>query len=214
MARATFVKKAQKDIYKRGKRVEYVSQKGKRAGQTLSKIDRTIPCDESDEILIHKGESYYWWAFMNGPVNYSKTQPRQSQLTNSSFLSSLYALQERIGDESAVTKEDFDSLKEEIISEAEDLKSQCEDSLSNMPDSLQYSPTGELLQERIDALENWISELEGVECEDYDEEELTSGIKEENPEASEDELSTLLAEKIEELVSEAMDELQNCSCDF
>ena len=32
MARATFVNKAQKDIYQNGKRVEYVSQKGKREG--------------------------------------------------------------------------------------------------------------------------------------------------------------------------------------
>lgn len=51
MARATFVKSAQKDIYTYGKRVEYVSQKGKRKGQTLSKTDKTIPRDEKLEEL-------------------------------------------------------------------------------------------------------------------------------------------------------------------
>ena len=50
MARATFVKSARRPIYQRGKMVEYVSKKGKREGQTLSKLDRTIPYDENDEI--------------------------------------------------------------------------------------------------------------------------------------------------------------------
>ena len=54
MALVNLVKSAQKDIYTRGKRVEYVSQKGKQAGQTLSKIDKTQPFDETDEILIKK----------------------------------------------------------------------------------------------------------------------------------------------------------------
>ena len=58
MARAQFVEKAKKPIYKHGKRVEYVSQRGKRAGQTLTKLDRSQPEDENDEILINVGESY------------------------------------------------------------------------------------------------------------------------------------------------------------
>jgi hypothetical protein len=34
-----------------------------------------------------------------------------------------------------------------------------------MPESLQSSPTGEMLQEGIDALDNAISELECIDCE-------------------------------------------------
>ena len=59
MAKVNFVKSARKPIYQRGRRVEYVSKKGKREGQTLSKIDRTLPEDEKDEIFINVGESYY-----------------------------------------------------------------------------------------------------------------------------------------------------------
>jgi hypothetical protein len=48
MAKANFVKKAQKDIFVNGKRVKYVSLKGKRKGQTLSKIDRTVSRDDTE----------------------------------------------------------------------------------------------------------------------------------------------------------------------
>lgn len=65
MATATFVKSARKDIYSCGKRVELVHQRGKHAGEKYSKIDRTQPRDENDSILIHKGESYWTWCFMN-----------------------------------------------------------------------------------------------------------------------------------------------------
>jgi hypothetical protein len=46
MAKSTFVKKAQKNIYERGKEVSYVSEKGTKKGQTLTKTDRTVPADE------------------------------------------------------------------------------------------------------------------------------------------------------------------------
>ena len=49
MAKANFIEIAKKPIYKRGKRIEYVSKRGKRAGQTLSKIDRNQPANENDE---------------------------------------------------------------------------------------------------------------------------------------------------------------------
>ena len=49
MAKANFIEIAKKPIYKRGKRIEYVSKQGKRAGQTLSKIDRNQPANENDE---------------------------------------------------------------------------------------------------------------------------------------------------------------------
>lgn len=51
MARAIFVEAAKKPIYKRGKRVEYTSKRGKRKGQTLSKIDRNQPADEMTRFL-------------------------------------------------------------------------------------------------------------------------------------------------------------------
>lgn len=194
MAKFTFVKKARKDIYTHGKRVEYISKKGKREGQTLSKLDRTLPRDEDDTIFIHKGESYFWWAFQRGPVLYSKTQPKPSQLTQSTFLSSVYSLGERISELVDINdKDDFDSIKEELLSEIEELKDQCQESLENMPESLQYSPVGELLQERIDELDSWYSDIDTIEVEEIEQED------EETDEEFQERLSELIYSSVSEL---------------
>lgn len=209
MARAHYVNKAQKNIYVQGKRVEYVSEKGKRQGQTLSKIDKTIPDNKDDQILIAKGEPYWWWQFMHGGKHYSKTQPRPSQLTQSGFLSTLYEVQERIVDFECDNKDDFDSFRDEVVSDLQSLLDDTQSSLDSMPEHLQESSVS---YERIPALEEYISELEGIEC-DYDEDELRDEVKEENEDADEDAIEELLKEKIQEKVNDAIEELQNCSCD-
>jgi hypothetical protein len=180
MARANFVNKAQKDIFTFGKRVEYVSAKGKREGQTLSKTDRTIPRDDNDTIFIAKGESYYWWQFQNSPKQYSKTSPRASQLTQSGYLSTLYGITEQIEDFSTDSIDELSDFVDNIKTELEDLRDTTQESLDNMPENLQYSPTAELLQERVDALETAIDELDAIDL-DYDE-------------TDEDELKELVAE--------------------
>jgi len=163
MAKVTFVKSAQKPIYQFGKRVEYVSQKGKREGQTLTNTDRSQPRDENDYIFINEGESYYWWQFKNGGKNISKTSPKRSQLTQSSFLSQIYSIEENISTFHSTDPDDCINSLEQWIEELNEMKEQCEESLSNMPESLQSSPTGELLQERIDGLDEIIQEMESID---------------------------------------------------
>lgn len=220
MAKATFVKKAQKDIYGRGKQVQYESKKGKRIGQMITKIDRTIPCDEGDYIMITKGESYYYWSFMNGPINYSKRQPKPSQLTQSSYLQQFYEMQERVAEFDADTADDFKEFVETLISDLEELRDTTQESLDNMPESLQSGPTGELLQERVDELENIISDLESIDL-DYDEldedevkEEIADDL-DEGEELSDEEMIEKVDEKKREheceWVSNAMEELQGIS---
>jgi hypothetical protein len=187
MARSNFVKAAQKDIYTFGKHVKYESKKGKRAGQELTKLDRTVPKDKSDIIFIAKGESYYWWQFKNSGKHFSKTAPKPSQLTQSNYLSQLYSIRETIDDITAETADDLQAFVEDVKSQLEDLKSETESSLENMPDSLQSSPTGELLQERIDALDNAINEFDNLDLE-YSPEE-----------GEEDGLEDWINEKIEEI---------------
>ena len=129
MARATFVKKARKDI------------------------------PNTD---IKAGDSYYWWAFMSGgrggPKRYSKTRPRASQLTQSEFLSEIYAAQELL--DAASDADSTIAALEDARSAVESAKDNCEDKLSNMPDSLQQGTTGQLLQDRIDNCERIISEID------------------------------------------------------
>lgn len=118
---------------------------------------------------IKVGDSYYWWKFRFGGKHVSKTAPTRSQLTQSGFLSSLYEIEDRISDSVCETKDDFDSFKEELTGDIENLKDECQDSLDNMPEhSQESSSSGELLRERIDGLESWISEIESIEV-DWDE---------------------------------------------
>lgn len=224
MAKANFVKKAQKDIYTHGKHVEYESLKGKRAGQMKSKTDRTIPENENDTILIAAGESYYWWQFKNGPKHISKERPKQSQLTQSNYLGQLYSIQEQIDDIKCDSPDDLESVVDAIKSDLESLKEETEGSLENMPESLQSSPTGELLQERIDALDSAISEFENIDCSDYEEPEETD-LKEEiaeeegidmekdnwEEEITEEMLSDKKQEKVQEWLDEKINEIQGIS---
>lgn len=118
---------------------------------------------------IKKGDSYYWWKFRYGGKHVSKTPPRPSQLTGSEFLSTVYAVQESLGDCSADDdRDDIKSCVEEVISELNNLKDETDGKLSNMPDSLQTGPTGELLQNRVDELDSMISELESIDLDDED----------------------------------------------
>ena len=171
MAKATFIKAARKDIYVRGKLVQLVHEKGKNAGQKYTKRDRTQPEDERDEILIHKGESYWTWAFMNQPPHYSKERPRASQLTQSEFLSTYYSIQEEIEDWSPENPEDVEEFVDIIKGELEDLRDETQDRLYNMPEQLQESDSGQLLQERIDECDNLINELECIDTTPDEEDE-------------------------------------------
>lgn len=138
MARATFVKSAQKDIYTHGKRVSYISQKGKKQGQELFKLDRTVPRDKSDKVYIAKGASYWHWQFKNSPTkNISKTQPKQSQLTQSTYLQTIYSIQEKVSDCSFSTTDELAEFVTEIKDELEELKDTTQESLDRMPESLQ-----------------------------------------------------------------------------
>ena len=155
------------------------------------------------EAGIKKGDSYYWWKFRFGGKRFSLTPPRRSQLTQSNFYSQLYDAEDAIGDLEAGAFSDVSSLQSEIDSikdNLESLKSECEDSLSNMPDSLQSAPTGELLQERIDELDNLISELDSI---DYSEPEEATKEDKLPKESLEDAQDRLLLERCQEVIDEA-----------
>jgi hypothetical protein len=149
---------------------------------------------------IKKGEPYWWWKFRFGGKHYSKTPPRQSQLTQSGFLSQVWGLEEQLADMKPEAFEDAEALKDERDSLAEEIRQageECSEKRDNMPDSLQDSETGELLQSRADECESFADELEAVDLEDYEGPEPEEG-KQKPPE-----LTEWLEGKI--------DELQGCS---
>lgn len=151
MARATFVKQAQRDYT----------------------ADETgIPGG------IKKGQSYYWWKFRYGGKRFSLTAPRPAQLTQSAFYGTLYDIQDTVAGYEA--DDSLASNVPDLISQLEELRDECQSSLDNMPEGLQQGSTGELLQERIYGLDNAISELEGIDLDAPEPEEFEEPEREED----------------------------------
>jgi hypothetical protein len=163
---------------------------------------------------VKKGNPYYWWKFRFGPIHYSKEPPRRSQLTQSAYFASLYDIEDAIEEIGASsTIEDLTSTLDAIINDIEDLKSTTEDSLDNIPDNLKDAPTGTLLQERIDALQEWIDELEGVDVE-FDEEEMKREAEEEADKDDKfyaDEVASIIEQKKLERMEAICAEIQGVS---
>jgi len=146
---------------------------------------------QKDNSVVKKGESYYWWKFRFGGRHVSKTHPRPSQLTQSEYLSTAYALQEQIEDIS-IDPSDLQAAVDELRSVADEVRNlgeEQEGKIGNMPDSLQDSDTAQMLQSRAEACEEVAGELEsaaddienldpigGEETED-DEHELTGQVE-------------------------------------
>ena len=119
---------------------------------------------------IKKGESYWHWSFYNGRASsrkhYSKTKPKPSQLTGSPFLSTLYGCEEAVQDlkaDSYDSMEDFESDIEGIKGDLENLRDETQSSFDNMPEGLQQGDTGQLLEARVQGLEDLIGEFDGLD---------------------------------------------------
>ena len=135
------------------------------ATATFVKKSRKDWEDESGRIIVKKGESYWWWQFAFNPRTISKIKPRRSQLTKSNYLQRVYDIEDDIMN----TTSDFESARENRVADIEDLINDQNESLQNMPEHLHDSPVGSLLQERIESLENWISELSVLDLSDENE---------------------------------------------
>jgi len=123
-----------------------------------------------DNPVCKKGESYYWWEFRFGGKNYSATPPRQSQLTQSEFLSQVYEYCETLEDLTLDIEVDRDSIMdakcdlrddiEDVKHALETLSQEQEDKLDNMPEQLQCSETGEMLSERAESCQDMADALD------------------------------------------------------
>lgn len=146
---------ARSNIYRDGIRVP--DPKTKRG----YRIDRSKPNPEGDHLLVEKGERYYRWKLYNGPLQISISPPKRSQLTGSEFLGTVWDIED---DELSSFAGDPEDL-EEIVERLTELRDECEEKRDNMPEGLYDSPTGELLGERYDYLEEMIGEIEDKKSE-------------------------------------------------
>ena len=133
-----------------------------------------------DNPVAKKGEPYYWWKFRYSGKQFSKTPPRPSQLTQSEFLSTMYGAQEDLEDaiNQGSTVADLEAAKDALLETIEELRDMSQNSLDNMPDQLQEGDTGQMLQERVDAMDSWESDLDSIDFDaptDDDGNELEEG---------------------------------------
>jgi hypothetical protein len=157
-----------------------------------------------DNPAVKKGEPYYWWAFQFAGKRYSKTYPKRSQLTQSSFLSTLWDMEDGMHDrfKGCADQGDFESARDDLVSEITELADETQGSLDNMPDQLQEADTGQMLQERIEALEGWANELEGVDCTIDIDDEDEEGPADADEELDENDPDQELKDRIEEICNE------------
>jgi hypothetical protein len=160
---------------------------------------------------IAKGDSYYWWTFRNGGKHISKEKPRRSRLTQSSFNSTLWDIEDDLQEIEAENAEDLETIVQEYIDRIMELKEETEQNLENMPEQLQESS---ILPERIEALNIWISELESIDLE-VDEDEIKTEVKErvssEN-DPIESIVATMAEERVQEKIDEILDEIKSTAC--
>ena len=123
--------------------------------------------------------SYWTWSLCYGgrhQKRYAKQRPRPSQTTASEFLSALYAIQESMEDAEPTDADDFVSMRDAWAEEIRELGDQQTEKFDNMPPGLQDGDTGQLLQERADAMEQWAGEVESVEVDTEDDSDTVENL--------------------------------------
>ena len=151
----------------------------------MPRVNRVEHCRKSpgacgkcgEEIKIK--DAYVWWKFRYGGkcIRCAKPGcvPKPSDLTQSEFYGTLYSIQE--AGFTADTLEDLESERDDIKGQLEELRDEQEEKRSNMPESLQESDTGNTLQERYDALEEAVNNLDSVNFNKEDDETLDEAIE-------------------------------------
>lgn len=155
----------------------------------MAKVEHKKAGKDYPDQGIKKGDMYYTWSpGFRGPTMRSKTPPRPSQLTANDFLVAYYQVVEAIEDAMAdardpakpvPTAEECGSMRDGWVSDLENARDELQDKFDNMPEGFQEGETGQTMQERIEAAESFIGELEGVDFE-YEESDLPEGADEED----------------------------------
>lgn len=136
---------------------------------------------------IKKGDTYWWTQEFRGPKRYFKTRPKPSQYASGDFMPTWLS----VGEELAMAQADgLEDAVSTAVSQLEELRDSTQEKFDNMPEGLQQGDTGQLLEGRVNACDEWIDALQEVDLEDRD------------PDVSE---ADWLVSKLEELTSSEPD---------
>jgi uncharacterized protein YukE len=110
---------------------------------------------------INKGDNYYFAQIKTGPRSSRTIRSRnpipRSQLTTSSFKSQLYDIE----DTAFYAVSEASDLRD-IAERVRELGQEAQESLDNMPEGLQQGDTGQLLEERVNAMDGWADDIEST----------------------------------------------------
>jgi len=184
--------------------------------ETIKKARKDYPNDE-----IKKGDTYYKWSFNFGPTFKSLVYPTRSQLTRSDFLGQLYDMEDGLSTrfEGLDNESDIEAARDDLVGDIQNLLDETQERLEGMPEQLrETSQSGETLQERVDGLEGWVSDLESIDTsvdEDFDSEEVDEEDFDEGEDPKEakqrimDERSQGKEDRIQEIIDEILETSAN-----
>ena len=167
---------------------------GKATSQKANKEYKCLKCGAT----INKGETYYKIVarFSRPKIRCLHCKPQRSELTTSDYLSWLWDLQDNLSSRYDLKDE---VAKDDLYSELENMQSDLQDRFDNIPEQFQEGDAAQTLQDRIDSLDNAISEIDCLEfpCrEDLEDEDLTEEEIDERYEELLDEYEIALVEII------------------
>lgn len=129
----------------------------------VHKVDKARKDDPHNGIKV--GDTYYWWKFKNrvgnGTVVKSLTPPKASQLTRSEFAGRWRSIEEQISE--LPLDESLHEALQSIAGDLHELADEQDEKFNNMPEGLQQGDTGQLLEARRDAANEWADALEGLD---------------------------------------------------
>jgi hypothetical protein len=144
-----------------------------------SSVGKEITCKRCQRAIKPK-ETYYYYTRRFSRVgkgvrfnHCSAHRPRPTDLSSSPMAEIREAQEDaQKAIDSASCGADMMSALEDLKSVADDVKTRAEESLENMPEGLrENSDSGQQLQERIDALESYIDELDSVSVDGVEQKE-------------------------------------------
>ncbi len=121
--------------------------------------------------IIPVGSPYLYVDFYSGrtAVRCTNCGFKPSETTENPYLQRVYEIREDYEEKlNNCTGEDLESIKEDLISDLESLRDEVQERYDNIPEQLQDGDAGQLLQDRIDSVESAMSDIEGVEVQDFD----------------------------------------------
>ena len=173
------------------------------AKSTLQKARKEYKCSKCG-CLINPGEEYYKITAMYTKPYYrcKNHAPERSELTSSEYLSWLYDLQDNLTDRYDLKEE---GIIDELISELENQRDELQDKFDNIPEQLQDGDAGQTLQNRIDSLDDVISDLESLDYPEKEEIERSDYDSDEDYEEALKEIEDKFEEALDDYVSEIED---------